>query len=103
VVLPPDTERALALALREAATNVVRHARATVCKVTLEQAGGVIRFTIADNGVGGALSEGAGLSGMRARLAEVKGTVERDGKNGTRLTITVPALPAGDATARAAS
>ena len=103
VVLPPDTERALALALREAATNVVRHARASVCKVTLEQDGGLIRLTIADNGVGGALAEGAGLSGMRDRLAEVGGTVERDGKDGTRLTITVPALPAGDATARAAS
>jgi two-component system sensor histidine kinase DesK len=103
VVLPPDTERALALALREAATNVVRHAHATVCKVTLEQDGSVIRLTIADNGIGGAQTEGAGLSGMRDRLAEVRGTVERDGKNGTRLTITVPALPAGDATARAAS
>jgi two-component system, NarL family, sensor histidine kinase DesK len=103
VVLPPDTERALALALREAATNVVRHARATVCKVTLEHDGAAIRLTIADNGVGGALTDGAGLSGMRDRLAEVRGTVERDGKNGTRLTITVPALPAGDAATRAAS
>jgi two-component system, NarL family, sensor histidine kinase DesK len=103
VVLPPDTERALALAFREAATNVVRHARATVCKVTLEHDGAIIRLTIADNGVGGGLTEGAGLSGMRARLAEVKGTVERDAKNGTRLTLTVPALPVANATARAAS
>ena len=103
VVLSTDAERALALALREAATNVVRHARATVCKVTLEQDGAVIRLTISDNGVGGPLNEGAGLSGMRDRLAEVGGTVERDGKNGTRLTITVPALPTDDTAARAAS
>ena len=37
------------------------------------------------------------------RLAEAGGTVERDGKSGTRLTITVPALPTDDTAARAAS
>jgi glucose-6-phosphate-specific signal transduction histidine kinase len=40
--------------------------------------------------VGGELVEGAGLSGMRARLAEVDGIVERDGRGGTRLVLRVP-------------
>lgn len=91
--LAPDTERALALALREAVTNVVRHARASRCVVRLAQDKGAVTLTIEDNGVGGGLVEGAGLTGMRERMAEIGGRVVRDGKNGARLTLTVPELP----------
>ena len=38
--LPPDEERALAFALREAVTNVVRHAGATRCWIGLREDGG---------------------------------------------------------------
>ncbi|HXW07868.1 MAG TPA: sensor histidine kinase [Vicinamibacterales bacterium] len=91
VALGVDEERALALGLREACTNVVRHARATRCRVTLTQAAGVVRLTIHDDGVGGVLEEGAGLAGMRGRLTAVGGRVLRDGSNGTRLMLEVPA------------
>jgi two-component system sensor histidine kinase DesK len=91
--LAPDTERALALALREAVTNVVRHARASRCGVRLVQDTDAVTLSIEDNGVGGELVEGAGLAGMRERMAEIGGRVERDGKNGARLTLTVQALP----------
>jgi len=91
VTLPADTERALALALREAITNVVRHARATSCFVGLVREGDAIRLRVEDNGVGGELLEGAGLSGIKARIADVGGRVECDGRGGTRLTMTVPA------------
>ena len=90
IALDPDHERALSLGLREAVTNVIRHARARRCRVTLVEDGQGIRLTIEDDGVGGDPVEGAGLSGMRARLAEIGGTMERDARQGTRLTLVIP-------------
>jgi two-component system sensor histidine kinase DesK len=91
VTLSARQETTLALALREAITNVVRHSRATVCRVALrENAGGVV-FTIEDDGRGGPLREGVGLSGMRERVAAVGGAMSIEGDRGLRLTVTVPA------------
>ena len=84
-------ERVLALAVREALTHVLRHAKAHVCVVRASSAVRTVTITIQDDGVGGTAAEGTGLAGMRARLAEVGGTVARDGTRGTTLTITVPA------------
>ena len=90
----PTQERALSLALREAVTNVIRHARARHCRVTLDRGRRRgVRLTVEDDGVGGEPAEGAGLSGMRARLAEIGGTMERDARRGTRLTLVVPRRP----------
>lgn len=86
----PAVERALALALREALTNVLRHSRAKQCDVHAERTASSIRLIVQDDGVGGGEREGAGLSGMRARLAEIGGTVIRDGSHGTRLELLVP-------------
>ena len=83
-------ERALALALREALTNVLRHSRAKQCAVRAERTAGSLRLIVQDDGVGSGDREGAGLSGMRARLAEIGGTVLRDGSRGTRLELVVP-------------
>jgi len=89
----------LCLALREAATNIVRHAHATVCHVTLLQKDATIHFTIEDNGLGGPIRAGNGLRGMRERLQSLAGTLKltelADG--GTSLELTLPlesALPA---------
>jgi two-component system sensor histidine kinase DesK len=97
--LDAEVERPVALAIREALTNVIRHARATRCDVTVVRDGDDVIVTIADDGVGGDCDEGSGLSGMRARLQEIGGTVARDGTRGTTLTIAVPArrpAPASD-------
>ncbi len=83
-------ESVFALALREAVTNVVRHAHATVCRLSLRQNGRFCELEIADNGQGGALEEGSGLSGMRERVEALGGILERDGSNGTLLRIRVP-------------
>ena len=88
--LSPAQETVFALALREAVTNVVRHAQATVCRLTLRQVGRFCEMVIADNGLGGALDEGSGLSGMRERVEALGGALERDGSNGTQLRIRVP-------------
>lgn len=91
--LPSSTERALALAVREALTNVIRHSKATRCEVSTEYREGSISLVVQDNGIGGANTEGAGLSGMRTRLAEVGGSLHRDGTAGTRLVLTAPRPP----------
>src|ERR1022692_249624 len=61
-------ESVFALALREGVTNVVRHAHATICRLSLRRNGRFCELEIADNGRGGALEEGSGLSGMRERV-----------------------------------
>jgi two-component system sensor histidine kinase DesK len=94
VRLAPDAERTLALAVREAVTNIIRHADATRCTIRLDAVGDAVRLEIADDGVGGTAPEGSGLSGMRARVTEAGGALEREGLKGTRLTITLPASAA---------
>jgi two-component system, NarL family, sensor histidine kinase DesK len=83
-------ESVFAMALREAVTNIVRHAHATICRLSLRQDGRFCELEIADNGQGGALEEGSGLSGMRERVEALGGILERDGSNGTLLRIRVP-------------
>lgn len=86
----PLLERTLALALREATTNVVRHARATTCRVTVSRTPHGWDLVVADDGVGGIADEGNGLRGMRERVVALGGRVARDGRGGTRVTVRVP-------------
>ena len=103
-VVAAAVDHTLAFALREAVTNVVRHARAQRCTITLETDGPFARLSIDDDGVGGDGKDGAGLAGMRTRVTELGGQLERNSRQGTRLTITLP-LPgqvAAPPTAKAA-
>lgn len=88
--LPIAHESALALALRESVTNVVRHAdaRHVTIRIAVEQSGVVL--DVADDGGGGSGPEGAGLTGMRERIAALGGTVQRDGGSGTRVRVNLP-------------
>jgi two-component system sensor histidine kinase DesK len=92
VVLPPALESALAMALREATTNVLRHARASRVEVELLQSEGELQLVISDDGRGGDLRPGNGLAGMRERIAGVGGRLDIDSPpgGGTRLQITLP-------------
>jgi two-component system sensor histidine kinase DesK len=90
VALTPAEEGALVLALREAVTNVVRHAQAKCCELRLRRGDSGLVFEIGDDGRGGNAPEGSGLSGMRQRVETLGGTLERDGRKGTRLTIRLP-------------
>jgi two-component system sensor histidine kinase DesK len=82
----------LCLALREAVTNVVRHAHATACHVALLEKDRTIRFTVEDNGIGGQIREGNGLRGMRERFQSMAGAVKLTGSanGGTSLELTLP-------------
>jgi two-component system sensor histidine kinase DesK len=83
-------EHELGLALREAVTNVARHARASHCRIGLDADERRVRLVIADDGIGGSAPEGSGLTGLRERIAHLGGAVQRSGSVGTTLTITVP-------------
>ena len=96
VSMSPAVEAALALAVREAVTNVVRHAGARACRIEILSDGDDVRLTVADDGRGGSGPDGSGLSGMRERITALGGRVDRRSEGGTTLAATVPAQgPAG--------
>jgi two-component system sensor histidine kinase DesK len=88
-------ESVLALAIREAVTNVVRHSRARSCRLRLAREDARARLEIQDDGEGGLAPEGVGLQSMRERIVAVGGTLERRGDAGTRLLIAVPLAEPG--------
>ena len=89
----PDLD-ALAAVLREAVTNVLRHSRATHCRIRLTGTGESIALVVANDGVtpapGG--EPGRGLANMSERLHAVRGSLNTqiDGEEFT-LTAVVPA------------
>ncbi|MER6959643.1 histidine kinase [Streptomyces sp. NPDC000618] len=104
--VPEDSESALAWALREAITNVVRHSGADRCTVDLVRRqtldGPVLELSVEDDGAGGSgKGPGNGLTGLTERLEKAGGTLETGGgKRGFRLTARVPAGPVPDVGSR---
>jgi len=88
--LPIAYESALALALRESVTNVVRHAGARHATVRIGVEESSVVLEVIDDGRGGSGPEGAGLTGMRERIDALGGVVQRDGDSGTRVRVTLP-------------
>lgn len=98
--LPAEVETCLALVLREAVTNVQRHARARRVELRLRRQAGEAVLEVADDGRGGARRRGNGLDGMAERLAALGGSLELASPpgGGTRLRARVP-LPTARAPA----
>jgi two-component system, NarL family, sensor histidine kinase DesK len=99
VTVSASQESVLALAIREAVTNVVRHAGAKTCQLALRCRYFGCELEIADDGRGGSSPDGFGLSGMRERVEALGGTLERDGSQGMRLILRLPVPGAGGVTA----
>jgi signal transduction histidine kinase len=80
--------------LREALSNVARHAEASEVDVHLVAAGGRLTLCVEDNGIGppDALGEGRGLRNMTARAEHLAGTFTLTPRapTGTRLEWSVP-------------
>jgi signal transduction histidine kinase len=85
--LPLDWNRHLYLAVREAITNVEKHASASVVNVRLHAQADGLKITVVDNGVGLRLDDlaaerfaprgsGYGIAGMRERLTLLGGWLE---------------------------
>jgi two-component system sensor histidine kinase DesK len=88
--LTPTQESVLALVIREAITNVVRHASAKQCLVRLASANGTCILEVQDDGCGGLREEGNGVRGMRERVEALGGTLRHESKAGTKLIIQFP-------------
>ncbi len=89
-------ENILSMCLKEAVTNVVKHSKASLCHIRLEQLGDEIRVTIQDDGIGMMeekdMVKGSGLLGMKERLEFVNGFMDLQGNNGTTIVIKVPKM-----------
>jgi two-component system sensor histidine kinase DesK len=89
--MPPAAENVLSLALREAVTNILRHAKATACDVELACRDGQIHFRIADNGAELAgIAHGNGLAGMRERVSAIGGKLDIVAGRGLALNMMLP-------------
>ena len=90
--LPEELERPLALVLREAVTNIARHAGATHAEIAFERAEGVLRMRVTDNGRGGVASRGNGLDGMGERVRALRGRLDvvSPPRAGTSVVVEVP-------------
>lgn len=93
--LPPDVETCMALVLREAVTNIQRHARANRVEVTLIIGAERVVMRVRDDGRGGVNERGNGLTGMRERIEARGGTlaIESPRGRGTSIEVALP-LPA---------
>lgn len=93
-----STEQALHLmnVVREALSNSLRHSRAKRISVSLKPLAGVIRLSVADNGVGfrpdAAQGVGHGLANMVARARKIGGrfVVHSKPRKGTKILLDLP-------------
>ncbi len=79
----PGAESPLAIVLREAVTNVVRHSRATTCEIETSSLPGAVRLRVTNDGVPVAPNQtdaayGNGLANLRARTLETGGRLSVD-------------------------
>ncbi|GIH99920.1 sensor histidine kinase [Planobispora takensis] len=92
--LPPQVDGLLGWALREGTTNVIRHARATRCEITIgfDGTAGVLEM-VDDGRVREPYEPGNGLSGLAERVEAAGGVVESGPAlhGGFRLRVRVPA------------
>jgi two-component system sensor histidine kinase DesK len=93
--LDPEVASVLAWAVREGATNAIRHSGAKRAAITLRARQGTTELEITDDGRGAPVHNGGGhgLTGLRERVQSVGGTVEAGAGpgGGFRVTVRVPA------------
>lgn len=96
VELPTEMETVLALVVREAVTNIQRHARARRVEVAVEASGNGVRLRIGDDGRGGDIIPGNGLRGMRERVEALGGRLRIEAARdvGTRIEVELELEPA---------
>jgi PAS domain S-box-containing protein len=101
--LPSPLETAAYFMVAEALTNVVKHAQASLVRVTVVPHEGRLVVEVSDDGVGGAApGEGSGLSGLQDRVEALDGRLEvQSGRGrGTVVRATIPCAPAQRSRAR---
>jgi two-component system sensor histidine kinase DesK len=109
VTLDPEVEAVLAWAVREGATNVIRHSQATHCHVRVRASLNDAAVEVVDDGLGPACLRGAasgtgeagevrehignGITGLTERAERLRGRIEAGGLpegQGFRLAVSIP-------------
>lgn len=92
---PPAAERLLAWAVREGATNILRHSQARTCWVTATSGDATVRLEIVNDGAREPAEPGRGLAGLAERARTLSGSVSAERIRGGRfrLRVEVPMNP----------
>lgn len=102
LALPPQTEYAMEMVLREAVTNVMRHARAGVVTVSIGRQAGSYVLKVHDDGAGHVtggqpagkdITEGTGLTSMRERVRAAGGQFSLENGHGMTVRASFPIRP----------
>lgn len=102
LALPPQTEYAMEMVLREAVTNVMRHARARVVTVSIGRQAGSYVLKVHDDGAGQDgeghraakdITEGSGLTSMRERVRAAGGQFSLERGRGMTVRASFPIRP----------
>jgi two-component system sensor histidine kinase DesK len=94
--LAPEVATQLAAVLREASTNVLRHSRASGCRIEISQYRNEVRMTVTNDGATGTGPDrnSYGLHGLAERLTAAGGTLSTRNEDGVfTLEATLPAAP----------
>jgi len=101
--LDAPLESAAYFAVSEALTNVAKHARATQVWIDMRMAGGLLKITVTDNGIGGAdQARGTGLHGIERRLATFDGILALSSPRGGPTIVTME-LPCASSSPKTSS
>jgi two-component system, NarL family, sensor histidine kinase DesK len=95
IKLDPEVEAVLAWAVREGATNVIRHSGASRCQVRVHAGLADAAVEVVDDGSGPAVADddpGHGLAGLTERAESLRGRMEAGALpgGGFRLSVSVP-------------
>jgi two-component system, NarL family, sensor histidine kinase DesK len=92
--LNASEETVLCLTVREAVTNIVRHAKATQCRIRFAHSeDGFHSLLISDDGTQPRIREGNGLRGMRERIQSLGGRLSITTSPGVTILIELPHTP----------
>lgn len=89
--IPSAIQNTVSLCLKECVTNVIRHSKASRCKIIISKHGDGYHFSVEDDGRG--MNQGVpgnGLAGLRERITSIGGQLKFTGKDGTKVTFSVP-------------
>ncbi len=92
--LPAEVESGVAMILREAVTNIHRHAEARHAVIEIQSEADAVVLVVRDDGRGGVQKYGNGLTGIGERVRSLAGTLDvQSSRQGTVLSARLP-LPA---------
>jgi PAS domain S-box-containing protein len=94
--LPVDRAEIVLAVVQECLANVVNHADAAHCRVTVRQANDVVEIRVADDGRGFDARPGFGIRLMTERVRRAGGSLTFEGASGGGGTTVMARIPAGE-------